>query len=169
MPSSRPNPDCFIPPNGVATRTELFELTLSTPASTPRATRSARAPSRVQIEPESPYGVSFASRIASASSTNGVTAAQTRVSKAEKGVADAQAALDKATAQFCGEAKDYIEAVDRYGKAFDESAATVGDIKTAGADLEQPRSSVVSDAEAVTTFMTGLPTKRATTRWVGYA
>ena len=63
---------------------------------------------------------------------------------------DAQAALDKATAQFCGEAKDYITAVDRYGKAFDQSAATVGDIKTAGADLEQPRSSVVSDAEAVT-------------------
>ncbi|HEX2383203.1 MAG TPA: peptidoglycan-binding domain-containing protein [Acidimicrobiales bacterium] len=93
----------------------------------------------------------FLAAACSSDSTNGVTAAQTRVSKAEKGVADAQAALDKATAQFCGEAKDYIEAVDRYGKAFDESAATVGDIKTAGADLEQPRSSVVSGAEAVTT------------------
>ena len=75
MPSSRPKPDCFIPPNGVETRTELFELTDRTPASTARATRSARAPSRVQIEPESPYGVSFASRIASASSANGITAA----------------------------------------------------------------------------------------------
>ena len=54
MPSSRPKPDCFMPPNGVWTRTELFELTDSTPAAMPRATRSARAPSRVQIEPGEP-------------------------------------------------------------------------------------------------------------------
>ena len=53
----------------------MFELTERTPASIARATRSARAPSRVQIEPESPYGVSFAMRIASASSSNGITAA----------------------------------------------------------------------------------------------
>ena len=66
MPSSRPKPDCFMPPNGVWTRTELFELTERTPAEMPRATRSARPPSRVQIDPESPYGVSFAIRIASA-------------------------------------------------------------------------------------------------------
>ena len=50
-------------------------MTESTPVSSARATRSARAPSRVQIEPESPYGVSFAIRIASASSSNGITAA----------------------------------------------------------------------------------------------
>ena len=37
--------------------------------------RSARAPSRVQIEPESPYGVSLASRSASSSPSNGMTAA----------------------------------------------------------------------------------------------
>ena len=61
-----------------------------------------------------------------------------------------QAAFDKATAQFCGDAKDYIAALDRYGKAFDQSAATVGDIKTVGADLENPRATVVSSAEAVT-------------------
>ena len=72
---SRPNPDCSIPPNGVETRTELFELTLRTPASTARATRNARAPSCDQIEPERPYGVSFAIRIASASSAKGITAA----------------------------------------------------------------------------------------------
>ena len=47
-------PDCLKPPNGVLTRTEVFELIDSTPASTARATRSARAPSRVQIEPERP-------------------------------------------------------------------------------------------------------------------
>ena len=75
MPSSRPKPDCLKPPNGVETRTELFELMLSTPASSARATRSARAPFCVQIEPERPYGVSFAIRIASASSSNGISAA----------------------------------------------------------------------------------------------
>ena len=37
MPSSRPKPDCFMPPNGVWTRTELFELTESTPAEMARA------------------------------------------------------------------------------------------------------------------------------------
>ena len=57
------------------TRTEVFAFTESTPASVARATRSARAPSRVQIEPDSPYGVSFERRIASASSSNGITAA----------------------------------------------------------------------------------------------
>ena len=70
-----PNPDCLKPPNGVDTRTELFEFTDSTPDSTARATRSARPPSRVQIEPDSPYGVSFASSTASASSSNRITAA----------------------------------------------------------------------------------------------
>ena len=38
----------------VVTRTDEFELTLRTPVSIARATRSARAPSRVQIDPESP-------------------------------------------------------------------------------------------------------------------
>ncbi|HEY2813725.1 MAG TPA: peptidoglycan-binding domain-containing protein [Acidimicrobiales bacterium] len=86
----------------------------------------------------------------SSDGTNKVTAAQTRVSNAEKGVADAQTALDKATGQFCDDTKDYITTLDRYGKAFDQSAATVGDIKTAGDDLQNPRSSVISSADAVT-------------------
>src|ERR687888_1191213 len=75
IPSSRPNPDCLKPPNGVETRTDVFELTERTPVSSARATRSARAPFSVQIEPERPYGVSFAIRTASASSSNGITAA----------------------------------------------------------------------------------------------
>ena len=80
MPSSRPKPDCLNPPNGVCTRTEPFELTEMAPVSSARATRIARAPSRVQIEPESPYGVSFAMRIASASSSNGISAATSQIS-----------------------------------------------------------------------------------------
>jgi hypothetical protein len=46
-----------------------------TPLSSARATRSARPPSRVQIDPDSPYGESLAIRIASASSSNGISAA----------------------------------------------------------------------------------------------
>src|SRR6185437_14334756 len=72
-PSSRPSPDCLNPPNGVQYRTEECEFTDRLPVSTPLATRIARPTSRVQIEPESPYGVSLAISIASASSSNGVT------------------------------------------------------------------------------------------------
>jgi murein L,D-transpeptidase YcbB/YkuD len=39
--------------------------------------------------------------------------------------------------------------VDRYGKAFDTAAATVGDVKTVGADLAEPRQTVQSSAESV--------------------
>src|SRR5208283_6134386 len=62
------------PPNGVQYRTDEFEFTEIVPVSTARATRKARPRSRVQIEPESPYGVSFAMRTASASSSNRSTA-----------------------------------------------------------------------------------------------
>src|SRR5919198_598275 len=40
-PSSRPNPDCLKPPNGVAGRTDVFELIDRTPVSSARATRGA--------------------------------------------------------------------------------------------------------------------------------
>src|SRR5262249_44698101 len=72
--SSRPRPDCLKPPNGVQYRTDECEFTDRLPVSTARDTRSARPTSLVQMEPDSPYGVSFASAIASASSVNGVTA-----------------------------------------------------------------------------------------------
>src|ERR1019366_7345636 len=74
IPSSRPNPDCFIPPNGAFTRTEVLEFTESVPACTAFAMRRARLESRVQIEPDSPYGVSLARATAWASSSKGVTA-----------------------------------------------------------------------------------------------
>src|SRR5580693_7401299 len=72
-PSSRPRPDCLNPPNGVQYRTEECEFTDRLPVSTARATRIARPTSEVQIEPDSPYGVSLAIATASASSSNGVT------------------------------------------------------------------------------------------------
>src|ERR1035441_10432183 len=75
MPSSRLNPDCLNPPKGVDTRTEELVLMEMTPVSSALATRSARAPLVVQIDPDNPYGVSFAIRTASASSVNGMIAA----------------------------------------------------------------------------------------------
>src|SRR5450755_3284618 len=54
MPSSRPKPDCLKPPNGVETRTDELLLMDSTPVSSARATRSARAPLVVQIDPDNP-------------------------------------------------------------------------------------------------------------------
>ncbi len=54
MPRSRPRPLWRIPPNGIAVRTELFELIESVPERIAEATRSALAPSRVQIDPDNP-------------------------------------------------------------------------------------------------------------------
>src|SRR2546423_4114362 len=67
-------PDCLKPPNGVVTRTDVLELIEIVPVSSARATRIARPALFVQIDPESPYTVSLAIRIASASSANGITA-----------------------------------------------------------------------------------------------
>ena len=69
-----------------------------------------------------------------------VTAAEARVEAAETGVTAAQDALTAAGEQFCGEPTGYVEALDRYGKLFTDEAATVGDVKTGGDDLVEPRS-----------------------------
>jgi murein L,D-transpeptidase YcbB/YkuD len=71
------------------------------------------------------------------------------VTKAQNGVDEAKATLKAANSAFCGQAKDYIGAIDRYGKVFGDSAATVGDVKTMGADLGQPKAETVSAAQAV--------------------
>src|SRR4051812_11467331 len=81
--------------------------------------------------------------------TSTVDAAQARVNAAEQHVKDAQSALATAEAAFCTESKDYLVALDRYGKLFDNTTATVGDVKTLGADLEKPRASTENAADAV--------------------
>jgi murein L,D-transpeptidase YcbB/YkuD len=78
-----------------------------------------------------------------------VTAAQARVTSQQQAVTDAQSAYDRARESFCADAKSYITSIDRYGKLFDQSAATVGDVKAAGTDLERPRESVTASARAV--------------------
>ena len=62
---------------------------------------------------------------------------------------EAEASLDEAGSAFCDEARDYIEAIDRYGKIFDETGATVGDVRTLGEDLEEPRDTTTAAAQAV--------------------
>jgi hypothetical protein len=75
-----------------------------------------------------------------------LTAAQRRVSAAEDELGEAQAAFDDASTAFCGDSQSYIESVDRYGSLFGDAAVTVGDVTTAGADLERPREAVQSTA-----------------------
>jgi peptidoglycan hydrolase-like protein with peptidoglycan-binding domain len=87
----------------------------------------------------------------SSSSGGGVSAAEARVTSAQNTVTNSQSELDKAKTTFCSDAKTYIAALDRYGKVFTDSKATVGDIRTNGADLENPKSNVTSSANAVVT------------------
>jgi murein L,D-transpeptidase YcbB/YkuD len=90
------------------------------------------------------------------SSERSVNTAQRRVTASEQAVADANGTLEKAKSTFCTDAKAYVDAIDRYGKVFDQSAATVGDLKTAGADLVAPRESVTASVEAVGAAQTAL-------------
>ena len=88
------------------------------------------------------------------STQNPVAAAEARVATAQSGLTKAQDSLTSAHQTFCGEAKDYVSSLDRYGKLFTDSTATVGDVKTAGTDLTAPRQSVSTAATAVTKAQT---------------
>ena len=78
-----------------------------------------------------------------------VAAAEARVEAAESGVAESEEALVAAHEQFCVDAESYIEVLDRYGKLFSDDVATVGDVETAGADLVEPRETVVTAVDDV--------------------
>jgi murein L,D-transpeptidase YcbB/YkuD len=78
------------------------------------------------------------------------------VRRAEKQLADKQAALAEARADlaaqvdaFCRGGASYVTALDHYGDLINETAPTVGDVKAAGAELTEPRADVVSAAEQV--------------------
>src|SRR5262245_27731337 len=78
----------------------------------------------------------------STSSTDAVSAAQARVSTAQTNVTNAQGALTSANQKFCSDAKDYVVAIDKYGKLFTDKKTTVGDIKLGAVDLVAPRDTV---------------------------
>jgi peptidoglycan hydrolase-like protein with peptidoglycan-binding domain len=83
------------------------------------------------------------------------TKANLAVKHAESVVADKQKALDDAeaqltaqTAKFCSSTTDYVTALDRYGDVLNTTAVTVGDVKTAGSELAQPRATAVASAQS---------------------
>jgi predicted lipoprotein with Yx(FWY)xxD motif/murein L,D-transpeptidase YcbB/YkuD len=80
-----------------------------------------------------------------------VAAAQQQVTDAEDGVTQSQEALTTAHGGFCDATTGYVETLDRYGRVFTDSAATVGDIKTLGTDLVEPADAVTSAAADVST------------------
>jgi peptidoglycan hydrolase-like protein with peptidoglycan-binding domain len=77
-----------------------------------------------------------------------IKVAQARVTAKEKALTGAKADLTAASAAFCGATTTYITALDRYGDVLTSSAPTVGDVKTAGADLTQPQEGVRAGADA---------------------
>ena len=85
--------------------------------------------------------------LALAACTGSSSVADARVSAKQKALKDAQSAAATAKASFCTIAADYVNAVDRYGDVLNQTAPTVGDVKTAGRDLEQPRDDAVAAAE----------------------
>ena len=76
-----------------------------------------------------------------------VAAAEQRVARAEADLEDARGVFDEASAQFCEDASGYLAAVDRYGGLLSDVEATIGTVKTAGADLRAPEASVASSAD----------------------
>ena len=79
----------------------------------------------------------------------GVEAAQARVDSAEEDVQAAKDNLKSTSDAFCGQAEDYVQAIDRYGRIFTDAAVTVGDVQTLGADLAEPQAETKAAAQAV--------------------
>lgn len=88
------------------------------------------------------------------SASDPVTRAQSKVTSAQADLDVAKNQLATAGQAFCGATKDYLTAIDRYGKLFTDSATTVGDVKAAGVDLAAPKGAVSRSATAVTDAQT---------------
>src|SRR5215217_5274828 len=69
--------------------------------------------------------------------------AEARVSAAERDLADARTDFTEKSAEFCVASATYLTALDRYGDVLTQTAVTVGDVRDAGTDLEQPREDVM--------------------------
>ena len=74
-------------------------------------------------------------------------AAQANVEAKQEAVTQAEAAVTSAQRTLCESSGSYITSVDRYGDILTQTAATVGDVRTAGEDLDAPREKVVGAAE----------------------
>ena len=65
--------------------------------------------------------------------------AQAEVIAKEEALAEAELAATAAEDVFCTASGSYITAIDRYGNILNDTAPTVGDVRDAGSDLDEPR------------------------------
>lgn len=86
--------------------------------------------------------------------------AQARVTAKQKAVTDAESALIDASDAFCDAGVDYVKALDRYGDVLTSTAPTIGDVRTAGADLDAPREAAAEDAESAVAAQQTLETAK---------
>jgi peptidoglycan hydrolase-like protein with peptidoglycan-binding domain len=84
--------------------------------------------------------------------------AESAVSAKQQALTDAQAELTAKGSAFCTSSAGYITALDRYGDVLHRTATTVGDVRTAGADLTKPREETAASAAAVVTAHEGVVT-----------
>ena len=54
--------------------------------------------------------------------------------------------IEEAQAQFCSDVEEYVTALDTYGGLFEDVELTVGDVQSAGDDLEPAREAVLDSA-----------------------
>jgi len=54
--------------------------------------------------------------------------------------------IEEAQAQFCSDVEEYVTALDTYGGLFEDVELTVGDVQTAGDDLDPAREAVLDSA-----------------------
>lgn len=81
-------------------------------------------------------------------SSSAVSRAEAKMELKQKALAEAESALTDASRQFCDASRSYVVALDRYGDVLHATEPTVGDVKEAGSDLEQPRADAMAGAEA---------------------
>ena len=84
----------------------------------------------------------------SGSGDSAVAVAQARVTAKEAALTTAKAEGTAASAAFCTASGTYITAVDRYGDVLNATAPTVGDVRSAGQELAEPRQTALDGAEA---------------------
>ncbi|HVK45489.1 MAG TPA: peptidoglycan-binding domain-containing protein [Micropruina sp.] len=78
-----------------------------------------------------------------------VAIAQAQVTDKQKALSEAQGAAVAAGDGLCTAASSYITALDTYGDVLVKTAPTVGDVRTAGQDLMEPRAETVQAAETL--------------------
>lgn len=85
---------------------------------------------------------------ADGSPQSAVSRAQARVTAEEEALAEAEQEAAGTAAAFCDAASTYITALDRYGDVLHQTAVTVGDVRTAGADLDEPAEEATDAGQA---------------------